>query len=50
MRNDAPERMILRQRMAVSRSDPGARPMPRSIRPGAIASSTRNCSATFSAE
>ena len=35
---------------AVNPSDPGARPSPRSILPGAIASSTRNCSATFSAE
>ena len=34
---------------AVRRSVPGARPTPRSMRPGAIASSTRNCSATLSA-
>ena len=31
-------------------SEPGARPSPRSIRPGAMASRTLNCSATFSAE
>ena len=36
--------------IAVSPSDPGARPSPRSMRPGAIASSTRNCSATFRLE
>jgi hypothetical protein len=34
---------------AVRMSPPGARPTPRSMRPGASASSTRNCSATFSA-
>ena len=34
---------------AVRMSPPGARPTPRSIRPGASASRTRNCSATLSA-
>ena len=34
---------------AVRPSLPGARPRPRSIRPGAMASATLNCSATFSA-
>ena len=29
---------------------PGARPMPRSMRPGAYASSSANCSATISGE
>ncbi len=32
----------------MARSVPGARPMPRSIRPGYIASSVPNCSATVS--
>ncbi|PQM45642.1 hypothetical protein C1Y40_04196 [Mycobacterium talmoniae] len=32
----------------VTGSDPGARPMPRSMRPGAAASNNANCSATAS--
>jgi hypothetical protein len=37
------------QQRAVRMSLPGARPTPRSMRPGASASSTRNCSATLKA-
>ena len=37
-----------RRALAVSGSVPGARPIPRSIRPGCSASSMPNCSATVS--
>ena len=40
--------MVRRSASAVSWSVPGARPMPRSIRPGCSASSVPNCSATTS--
>ena len=39
---------LRRSARAVSRSVPGARPIPRSIRPGCSASSVPNCSATVS--
>ena len=38
----------MRSSCVMTGSLPGARPMPRSIRPGAIASSAANCSATTS--
>jgi len=41
---------VRRSAAAVTASVPGARPMPRSMRPGCRASSTRNISATFSGE
>jgi hypothetical protein len=44
---DSPS-IVRRSASAVSRSVPGARPMPRSIRPGCNASSVPNCSATTS--
>jgi hypothetical protein len=37
-----------RKAYEVTGSEPGARPMPKSIRPGAAASSRANCSATAS--
>ena len=40
--------MVRRSASAVTWSVPGARPMPRSIRPGCSASSVPNCSATTS--
>ena len=48
--NFSPDRpsIVRRSASAVSWSVPGARPMPRSIRPGCSASSVPNCSATTS--
>ena len=48
-KSSAPRPSTVRRRAAaVMGSAPGARPMPRSIRPGCSASSIANCSATTS--
>ena len=41
---------LCRSSCVITGSEPGARPMPRSMRPGASASSAANCSATTSGE